>query len=207
MDAGWSAIPGGAVLVCAGVLTCGTPAVVSAREGEQQVTTPLLALTNMKPKPEALAPTCGPCCHGSPSCNGIDGIDGIKPTPRETTTGDSATTGEPPTSGPDGQQPDPTTTTTGDSATTGEAPTSGPDVEQPDPATTTSSHDGGQADPATTTSSPDVEQPTPDNPNLEGPPAIATEPAGCTVERQAPAGSTFALLGLAAIVAGRRRRS
>ncbi len=183
MDPGWSAIPGGAVLVCAGVLTCGTPAVVSARDGEQQATTPVLALTNLRPKPVPKAPTCGPCCHGSPSCNDMEDF---KPTPRETTTGDPATTGD------DGHQPDPTTTTTGESATTGEAPTSGPDVKE--------------ADPATTTSSPDVEQPPHDDANLEGPPAIATEPAGCTVAPQAPAGSALALLGLAAIVAGRRRR-
>lgn len=82
----WATIPGGAVLVCAGVLVAGAPAVASAqREDSQEVHAITWVVGAMTPRPMEQAPTCGPCCHGMPSCEQRD---------LEPDRVDTATTGE-----------------------------------------------------------------------------------------------------------------
>jgi len=173
-------IPGGAVLVCAGVLMAGAPAVASAREQGHEAHALTWVVGAMTPKPIQKAPTCGPCCHGMPSCDRAQ----LAPKPDPIDPVDTTTTGE--ANLLVAVEPDDATTTTGDGAQVS----------------------SGELAPSTSTSSDAAQGPDThkdEGAGVQGPPAIAK--SGCRVTRSGGELPTaLGLLGLGALVVRHRRR-
>ncbi len=90
-------------MVCAGVLLCGTPSLAAAREHSEDADVSILASDKHHPGPQA--PTCGPCCHGSPSCPdniNVHKLEGVTSTGSDTSAIAADTDGTPDTNDPTG---------------------------------------------------------------------------------------------------------